>query len=41
LIKVDAKKFLQNPVEVFIDAGKLVLHGLTQFETEVAENKKF
>ena len=37
----DCKKFLQNEVDIFIDEGKLVLHGLTQFFVYLQENKKF
>jgi ATP-dependent RNA helicase UAP56/SUB2 len=28
---IDCKKFLQNEVDIFIDEGKLILHGLAQF----------
>lgn len=28
-------------MDIFIDEGKLILHGLTQFYTCIPENKKF
>jgi len=40
-IKNDCKKFLQNEVDIFIDEGKLILHGLAQFFVYIPENKKF
>lgn len=40
-MKKDCKKFLQNEVDVFVDEGKLILHGLTQFYVTLNENKKF
>ena len=40
-MKKDCKKFLQNEIDIFIDEGKLVLHGLTQFFVYIQENKKF
>lgn len=30
-MKKDCKKYLQNEVDIFIDEGKLILHGLAQF----------
>ena len=29
--ELDCKKFLQKESEIFIDEGKLILHGLAQF----------
>ena len=40
-LKKDCKKFLQNEVDIFIDEGKLILHGLAQFFIYIQENKKF
>lgn len=40
-MKNDCKKFLQDEVDIFIDEGKLVLHGLAQFYVYIPENKKF
>ena len=40
-LKKDCKKFLQNEVDIFIDEGKLILHGLAQFYIYIQENKKF
>ena len=30
-MKKDCKKYLQNEVDIFIDEGQLILHGLAQF----------
>ena len=40
-LKKDCKKFLQDEVDIFIDEGKLILHGLAQFFIYIQENKKF
>ncbi len=40
-LKKVCKKFLQNEVDIFIDEGKLILHGLAQFFIYIQENKKF
>lgn len=32
---------MQNEVDIFIDEGKLILHGLAQFFIYIQENKKF
>jgi superfamily II DNA/RNA helicase len=40
-MKEDCKKFLQNEIDIFIDEGKLILHGLGQFFVYIPENKKF
>lgn len=40
-MKKDCKKFLQNEVDIFIDEGKLILHGLAQFYIYIQEIKKF
>ena len=36
-MKKDCKKFLQDEVDIFIDEGKLILHGLAQFYIYIAE----
>ena len=36
-MKKDCKKFLQNESEIFIDEGKLILHGLAQFYVYINE----
>lgn len=33
----DCKKFLQKEAEIFIDEGKLILHGLAQFYVYINE----
>lgn len=40
-MKEDCKKFMQNEIDIFIDEGKLILHGLAQFFVYIPENKKF
>lgn len=40
-MKNDCKKFLQNEIDIFIDEGKLILHGLAQFFVYIPEVKKF
>lgn len=40
-MKQDCKKFLQKQIDIFIDEGKLILHGLAQFFVYIPENKKF
>ena len=37
-MKKDCKKFLQDEVDIFIDEGKLILHGLAQFYIYIADN---
>lgn len=37
----DCRKFMNNPVVVQIDEGKLVLEGLKQFYLRLPEEKKF
>ena len=34
---LDCKKFLQKESEIFIDEGKLILHGLAQFYVYINE----
>lgn len=34
---LDCKKFLQKEAEIFIDEGKLILHGLAQFYVYINE----
>lgn len=36
-MKKDCKKFLQKESEIFIDEGKLILHGLAQFFVYINE----
>lgn len=36
-IKNDCKKFLNKEINIFIDEGKLILHGLTQFYVFITE----
>ena len=36
-MKKDCKKFLQKESEIFIDEGKLILHGLAQFYVYINE----
>ena len=38
-MKKDCKKFLQEEVDIFIDEGKLILHGLAQFYVYINEVK--
>lgn len=40
-MKASCKTFLNNEVDIFIDEGKLILHGLAQFFVYIPENKKF
>lgn len=36
-MKKDCKKYLQNEVDIFIDEGQLILHGLAQFFIHIQE----
>lgn len=36
-LSLDCKKFLQKEAEIFIDEGKLILHGLAQFYVYINE----
>ena len=36
-MKKDCKKYLQNEVDIFIDEGQLILHGLAQFYIYIQE----
>lgn len=40
-IKKECRRFLMEPMEIFIDDSKLVLHGLLQFYVYLEERKKF
>lgn len=40
-MKKDCKKFLQNEVDIFIDEGQLILHGLAQFFIYIQEVELF
>jgi ATP-dependent RNA helicase UAP56/SUB2 len=39
-IKSICKKFMHNPLEIFINDSKLILHGLHQYYVKLEENKK-
>lgn len=40
-MKKDCRLFLVEPMEIFIDESKLVLHGLLQYYVYIQERKKF
>jgi superfamily II DNA/RNA helicase len=35
--QLDYKKWMVNPMTIFVDEGKLILHGLTQFYLRIPE----
>jgi ATP-dependent RNA helicase UAP56/SUB2 len=39
-IRPIAKKFMQNPMEIFVDSEKLTLHGLQQYFVKLSEKEK-